>query len=50
MSAGRVVGLGLVFPVFAVVGAMWKKKHRYTVIQYGDGDDRRAIVSILEKI
>jgi hypothetical protein len=44
MSAGRVVGLGLVFPVLAVVGAMWKKKHRYTVIQYGDGDDRRAIV------
>jgi hypothetical protein len=44
LSAGRVVGLGLIFPVLAVVGAMWKKKHRYTVIQYMDGPDIRAVV------
>jgi hypothetical protein len=44
ISAGRVVSLGLVFPVLAIVGAMWKKNHRYTVIQYNDKVGSRAII------
>ncbi|MFI5423498.1 MAG: hypothetical protein WB587_11495 [Nitrososphaeraceae archaeon] len=36
ISALRVVGLGLVFVPLAIVGAVWKKKHIYTVIQYND--------------
>jgi hypothetical protein len=44
ISTGRVVGLGLLYPELAVVGALWKKKHRYTVLQYKDGVENRAIV------
>ncbi len=44
ISAGRVVSLGLVFPVLAIVGAMWKKRHRYTVVQYDDRVGPRAIL------
>lgn len=36
ISAMRVAALGLVFLPLAIVGAMWKKKHVYTVIQYKD--------------
>lgn len=36
VSALRVVGLGLVFLPLAIVGAVWKKKHIYTVIEYTD--------------
>jgi hypothetical protein len=42
ISAKRVVALGL-------VGAMWKKKHIYTVIQYQDEMDDHAIVVDFEK-
>ena len=38
ISALRVVGLGLVFVPLAIVGAVWKKKHIYTVIQYNDAE------------
>jgi hypothetical protein len=44
ISALRVVGLGLVFIPLAIVGAMWKKKHIYTVIQYRDEMDEQTIV------
>ncbi|MGA9745329.1 MAG: hypothetical protein WBP88_14995 [Nitrososphaeraceae archaeon] len=44
ISALRVVGLGLVFVPLAIVGAMWKKKHIYTVIQYRDEMDEQTIV------
>lgn len=36
MSALRVVGLGFVALPLAIVGAMWKKKKIYTVIEYND--------------
>jgi hypothetical protein len=44
ISAGRVVGLGLILPDLAIVGALWKKNHRYTVIQYKDGIDTPSII------
>lgn len=36
MSALRVVRLGFVTLPLAIVGAMWKKKKIYTVIEYND--------------
>ena len=37
ISALRVVGLGLVsLGVRAIVGALWKKRHIYTIIDYVD--------------
>jgi hypothetical protein len=44
ISAGRVIGLGLILPELAIVGAMWKKKHLYTVIQYKDELDNQTIL------
>jgi hypothetical protein len=44
ISALRVVALGLVFLPLAVVGALWKKKYLYTVIQYNDGIDGQTVV------
>lgn len=44
ISALRVVGLGLVFVPLAIVGAVWKKKHIYTVIQYKDEVGEQTIV------
>jgi hypothetical protein len=44
ISALRVVGLGLVFLPLAIVGAMWKKRHLYTVIQYKDEDNQTIVV------
>lgn len=49
ISALRVVGLGLVFLPLAIVGAMWKKKHLYTVIQYKDELDNQTIVVDFEE-
>ena len=37
ISALRVIGFG-------IIGALWKKKHSYTVIQYRDGSDDVTIV------
>jgi hypothetical protein len=34
ISALRVVGLGLLFLPLAIVGAVWKKKHIYTIVEY----------------
>ena len=44
ISALRVVGLGLVFVPLAIVGAVWKKKHIYTVIQYNDETGELTVV------
>jgi hypothetical protein len=49
ISALRVVGLGLVFLPLAIVGAMWKKKKVYTVIEYNDGLDSQTMVFDFEK-
>ena len=39
ISALRVVVLGLIFVPLAIVGAMWKKNHIYTIIRFRDDDD-----------
>ena len=39
ISAKRVIALGLVFVPLAIVGAMWKKNHIYTIIEFRDDDD-----------
>jgi len=44
ISALRVVALGLVFLPLAIVGALWKKKMIYTVIDYNDGNDDQMII------
>lgn len=44
ISASRVIVLGLVALPLAIVGAMWKKKHIYTVIQYVDEIGEKTIV------
>lgn len=44
ISAERVVGLGLVFVPLAIVGAIWKKRHIYTVIRYKDELDEQTVV------
>lgn len=45
ISALRVIGLGLVFVPLAIVGAMWKKNHIYTVIKYKDDEPgEKAII------
>ena len=44
ISAKRVVALGAVFVPLAIVGAMWKTNHIYTVIQFRDQDGDKAIV------
>jgi len=50
ISAGRVVALGLVFLPLAIVGAMWKKNHLYTVIQYTESNNERTIIIDFEDI
>jgi PsbP-like protein/Short C-terminal domain len=44
ISAKRVVGLGLIFVPLAIVGAMWKKNHIYTVIEFKDAVGDKAII------
>ena len=44
ISALRVVGLGLIALPLAIVGALWKKKHTYTVIQYKDEFDEKTLI------
>ena len=36
ISKLRVIGLGLIFLPLAIVGALWKKRKLYTVIDYND--------------
>jgi len=45
ISASRVVGLSLVSFDLATVGALWKKDHIYTIIQYTDGfNDEQVLI------
>lgn len=49
ISALRVIGLGLIALPLAIVGAMWKKKKVYTVIEYNDGLDDQTVVFDFDK-
>ena len=49
ISALRVVGLGLISEALAIVGALWKKNHVYTVIHYKDQVDERIIILDLDE-
>lgn len=49
ISALRVVVLGLIFLPLAIVGALWKKKKLYTVIEYNDGIDNQQMVFDFDK-
>lgn len=44
ISALRVIVLGLIFVPLAIVGALWKKNHIYTIIQFRDYFDDQMIV------
>jgi hypothetical protein len=44
ISASRVIILGLIFVPLAIVGALWKKNHIYTVIRFRDYFDDQMII------
>ena len=44
ISALRVIVLGLIFVPLAIVGALWKKSHIYTIIRFRDYFDDQMIV------
>jgi hypothetical protein len=44
ISALRVIVLGLIFVPLAIVGALWKKNHIYTIIRFRDYFDDQPIV------
>jgi hypothetical protein len=44
ISALRVIVLGLIFIPLAIVGALWKKNHIYTIIRFRDYFDDQMIV------
>jgi hypothetical protein len=44
ISALRVIILGLIFVPLAIVGALWKKNHIYTIIRFRDCFDDQMIV------
>jgi hypothetical protein len=44
ISALRVIVLGLIFVPLAIVGALWKKNHIYTIIRFRDYFDDQMIV------
>jgi hypothetical protein len=44
ISILRVVALGLIFVPLAIVGALWKKNHIYTVIRFSDDSDDQMII------
>jgi hypothetical protein len=44
ISALRVILLGLIFVPLAIVGALWKKNHVYTIIRFRDNFDDQMIV------
>jgi hypothetical protein len=48
MKALRIVVLGVIFLPLAIVGALWKKKYRYTVIQTHDTDNNMDVTIILD--
>ena len=51
ISALRVIVLGLIFIPLAIVGALWKKNHIYTIIRFRDYfDDQMIILDFDENI
>ena len=44
ISALRVIVLGLIFVPLAIVGALWKKNHIYTIIRFRDYFDDQMVV------
>ena len=44
ISALRVIVLGIIFVPLAIVGALWKKDHIYTIIRFRDYFDDQMIV------
>ena len=44
ISILRVVVLGLIFVPLAIVGALWKKNHIYTIIRFNDDSDDQMII------
>jgi hypothetical protein len=44
ISILRVVAFGLIFVPLAIVGALWKKNHIYTVIRFSDDSDDQMII------
>jgi hypothetical protein len=44
ISALRVIVLGLIFVPLAIIGALWKKSHVYTIIRFRDYFDDQMIV------
>jgi hypothetical protein len=44
ISALRVIVLGLIFVPLAILGALWKKNHIYTIIRFRDYFDDQMIV------
>jgi hypothetical protein len=44
ISKLRVIGLGLIFLPLAIVGALWKKRKLYKVINYNDGIQNQTVI------
>jgi hypothetical protein len=49
ISALRIIVLGLIFVPLAIVGALWKKNHIYTIIRFRDYFDDQMIVLDFDK-
>ena len=49
ISILRVVTLGLIFVPLAIVGALWKKNHIYTIIRFSDDSDDQMIIVDFDK-
>jgi hypothetical protein len=49
ISILRVVVLGLIFVPLAIVGALWKKNHIYTIIRFNDNSDDQMIIVDFEQ-
>jgi hypothetical protein len=49
ISILRVVALGLIFVPLAIVGALWKKNHIYTIIRFSDDSDDQMIIVDFDK-
>lgn len=49
ISILRVVALGLIFVPLAIVGALWKKNHIYTINRFSDDSDDQMIIADFDK-
>lgn len=49
ISILRVVALGLIFVPLAIVGALWKKNHIYTINRFSDNSDDQMIIADFDK-